>query len=171
MERTRKTTLKQAPRLPWRVGIVPEATFVEKVAGDLVDVIVLSSLPRGNSPANYQPTTTEMQALSDAEVYFTLQMPTEQANILPNVGSFNEDVKIVDLREAAGACVPTFEPGWGSASKRAEKDLLIRMYGFLQSAQPLWVQTIADELSEIDGENQETYQANAADYIAELEAL
>ncbi|MBE0601795.1 MAG: zinc ABC transporter substrate-binding protein, partial [Firmicutes bacterium] len=86
------------------VGIVPEATFVKAVAGDLANVVTM--IPSGYSPANYQPTAMEMQALSDAAVYFTLQMPTEQANILPKVRDFNPDIKIVDLQEAAAATYP-----------------------------------------------------------------
>ena len=36
------------------VTIVPEKTFVEAVCGDLAEVITL--VPPGNSPGNYEPT-------------------------------------------------------------------------------------------------------------------
>ena len=164
------------------VGIVPEAAFVRAVAGDLVSVVTL--VPPGYSPANYQPTATEMQALSDAEIYFTLQMPTEQANILPIVSDFNEDIKIVDLREAVAAVYPLRSTGGDEEEEHDEEehdedeDHEDHDHG---SVDPhLWlspkraivmVQTIADELSAIDEANSETYQANAADYVAQLEAL
>ena len=86
------------------VGIVPLASFVEQIAGDYVDVVTL--IPPGNSPANYQPSSKEMQALSDAVIYFTMQMPTEEANILPKIRDFNKDIVIVNLRDAVSAEFP-----------------------------------------------------------------
>lgn len=149
------------------VGIVPEAAFVEAVAGDLVDVVTL--VPPGSSPANYQPTTTEMQALSDAKIYFTLQMPTEKANILPKVGDFNESIEIIDLREAVSEVYPLLN-GDGEEIE-GESDSVDPHLWLSPKNAVVMVQTVADKLSEIDEANKETYQANAADYIDEINAL
>ena len=162
------------------VGIVPEATFVEKVAGDLVDVVTL--VPPGNSPANYQPTTTEMQALSDASVYFTLQMPTEEANILPKVSDFNEDIIIVNLREAVGEVYPMRHMAAHSHDEEGEAheedehehegEETVDPHLWLSPKRAMvMVQTIADELSAIDADHSETYRQNAAEYIASLEEM
>lgn len=150
------------------VGIVPEASFVEAVAGDLADVVTL--IPPGYSPANYQPTAQEMQALSDAEIYFTLQMPTEQANILPKIGDFNDSIKIIDLREAVAAVYPLLDTD-GEEILTDDRDSVDPHLWLSPKRAIVMVQTIADELSAIDESNAETYQANAADYIAQLEAL
>ena len=150
------------------VGIVPEATFVNAVGGDLVNVVTL--VPPGNSPANYQPTTTEMQALSDAKVYFTLQMPTEQANILPKVADFNQSIAIVDLREAVSEVYPLLN-GDGDEITSTEGESVDPHVWLSPKNAIVMVQTIADKLSEIDEGNKDTYQANAAAYISELEAL
>ena len=156
-----------AAQLTVAVGIVPQAAFVEAVAGNLVSVVTM--IPPGYSPANFSPTAAQMQALSDAQVYFTLQMPAEQANILPKVKDFNEDILIVDLRAAAAEEYPLL-----SADEHETQDSA-------SSTDPhLWlspkraivmVQTIADELSKIDSANEQTYQANAADYTAQLSEL
>ena len=159
------------------VGIVPEATFVSAVAGELADVVTM--IPSGYSPANYQPTAMEMQALSDADIYFTLQMPTEQANILPKVRDFNPDIKIVDLREATTAKYPllnsTEEDEHAADAESAADDhehTGVDPHLWLSPRRSIvMVQTIADELAAIDPDNAETYQANAAAYIARLEAL
>lgn len=163
-----EATAESADVLTVAVGIVPEETFVEKVAGDLVRVVTL--VPPGNSPANYQPTATEMQALSDAKVYFTLQMPTETANILPKVADFNEDIVIVDLREAAGEVYPLLNTDGGEIGTDETESVDPHVWLSPKRAMVM-VQTIADELSAIDADNSDTYQANAASYIAELEAL
>ncbi len=159
------------------VGIVPQAAFVEAVAGDLVSVVTM--IPPGYSPANFSPTAAQMQALSDAQVYFTLQMPAEQANILPKVKDFNEDILIVDLRAAAAEEYPLLSAeGHDHDEEHSEEHEDEHDHG---SVDPhLWlspkravvmVQTIADELSNIDRDNEERYQENAAEYIEQLEEL
>jgi zinc transport system substrate-binding protein len=150
------------------VGIVPEAAFVEAVAGELADIVIL--VPPGNSPANYQPTATEMQALSDAAVYFTLQMPTERANILPKVADFNEDILIVDLREAVIGVYPLLNTS-GEYIETTEDQSVDPHVWLSPKRASVMVQTIADELAALDEANADTYQANAAAYIAQLEAL
>jgi zinc transport system substrate-binding protein len=149
------------------VGIVPEAAFVKAVAGDLADVVTL--VPPGCSPANYQPKTEEMQALSDAKIYFSLQMPTEQANILPKVKDFNGGIEIIDLREAVSEVYPLLN-GDGEEIE-GESDSVDPHLWLSPKNAVVMVQAIADKLSEIDEAHKDAYQANAASYIAELNAL
>ena len=155
------------------VGIVPEAAFVQKVGGDLVDVVTM--VPPGNSPANYQPTAQQMQQLSDASIYFTLHMPTEDANILPKLADFNADLHIVDLRAAVADVYPMrildHDHDEGEADEHGEAGNVDPHIWLSPKRAVVMVQTIADELSAMDEANRDIYQANAAVYIAELEAL
>ncbi|MCI1930308.1 MAG: zinc ABC transporter substrate-binding protein [Clostridia bacterium] len=138
------------------VTIVPEETFVKAVCGDLDDVITM--VPPGNSPENYEPTPEQMEKFSKASLYFSIGVPTEEANILPNVG----DVKVVSLQGKVADVYPErkFESGerdphiWLSP-KRAE----------------VMVATIAQELGKIDEANKDTYEKNAEAYINKLEDL
>lgn len=159
---------RQTDKITVAVGIVPEATFLEKVSGDLVNIVTL--IPPGNSPANYQPTAAEMQALSDAAVYFAMQTPTEEANILPKVYDFNKNIIIVNLRDSVSKTYPLRTIDGHEYSDE-----------HVQSADPhIWlspkraaviVQTIAVELSRLDEQNSKTYMDNAQKYIAELNEL
>ena len=160
-------------RITVAVGIVPEATFVERVAGDHVNVVTL--IPPGNSPANYQPTATKMQELSDASIYFAMQTPTEEANIMPKVYDFNKDIIIVNLRDTVNKTYPyrTLE---GHVHDDNEN---IKVHEQWEDPH-IWlspkravviVKTIADELSRLDEQNSEVYMENANKYIAELEEL
>jgi zinc transport system substrate-binding protein len=136
------------------VSIVPEQTYVEAVCGDLAEVITM--VPPGNSPGNYEPTAEQMEAVSDASLYFTIGIPTETANILPDI----PDVEVISLGEAVAAVYPdrTFASGgrdphiWLSP-KRAE----------------VMVDTIAEAMIALDPDNEETYRENADAYIAELQ--
>jgi zinc transport system substrate-binding protein len=159
---------KTAPALTVAVGIVPEAAFVEAVAGDLVSVVTM--VPPGSSPANYQPTAAEMQALSNASIYFTLQMPTEKANILPKVTEFNESIQIVDLRAASATVYPLLSGDGEELDANATESVDPHLWLSPKRAMVM-VQTIADQLSAVDVANKDTYQANAASYIAQLTAL
>ena len=136
------------------VSIVPEKTFVEAVCGDLVDIVTL--VPSGSSPENYEPTAQEMEKFSNASLYFSIGVPTEEANILPNVG----DVKVISLQDEVAAVYEdrTFESG--------ERDPHIWLS---PKRVKVMVETIIREMSELDPENKNTYEKNAADYIAQLD--
>ncbi len=160
-------------KLTVAASVVPVAAFVEQVAGDRVNVLTV--IPPGNSPANYQPTTTEMQELSEADVYFVVQVPTEEANILTKIGDFNPDVKLVNLRDAVSAEYPLrYMNGHdhdADADEHGDEDAqTIDPHIWLSPKRvEVMVQVIADTLSELDNANADTYQANAAAYIEALE--
>ena len=138
------------------VTIVPEKTFVEAVCGDLAEVIAM--VPPGNSPENYEPTAEEMEKFSDASLYFSIGVPTEEANILPNVG----DIKVISLQDEVAAVYPerTFESG--------ERDPHIWLS---PKRVKVMIETIANEMSALDPEHEATYTENAEAYIKQLDEL
>lgn len=138
------------------VSIVPEETFVKKVCGDLVRVVVM--VPPGYSPENYEPSPMEMELFSGADLYFSIGVQTEQTSILPSLAP---QTRVVSLDKAAAEVYDELQVGSGRdphvwlSPKRAI----------------VMVKTIAREMSALDSENAESYEANAESYIAELEAL
>jgi len=138
------------------VTILPQEAFVKAVCGDLVDVVTI--VPPGNSPGNYEPTPKEMESFSKAVIYFTIGVPTEKANILPKSG----DKKTVDLPAEVVKIYPDREFSAGNrdphiwlSPKRAK----------------IMVETIAREMSSLDNDNATTYQTNAKNYIEKLDQL
>lgn len=79
------------------VSVVPEATFIKAIAGNLVNIVTM--IPPGKSPTNYSPSPQELKKFSDAAIYFTIGVPTEKANILPKSCNINKNVKIVSLAD------------------------------------------------------------------------
>ena len=138
------------------VSIVPEATFAQAVCGELAEVITM--IPPGSSPESYEPTPVEMEKFSKSNLYFTIGVPTEEANILPNAGN----VPIVKLQEKVSEVYPdrTFESG--------ERDPHIWLS---PKRAKVMVQAIADEMIKIDAKNKDTYQKNADNYISQLDDL
>jgi zinc transport system substrate-binding protein len=147
-------------RLTVGVSIVPQASLVKAVGGNLVEVVTM--VPPGNSPGNYAPTPREIQTLSNANLYFTIGIPTEQANILPKAKEINQTMKIVNLPEAVEKIyTPRYlvpgkrDPHLWLSPKRAK----------------VMVKVIAEELETADPKNQATYMKNAAAYLKKLDQL
>jgi zinc transport system substrate-binding protein len=59
------------------VSIPPQKFFVDKIAGGLVDVLVM--IPPGASPHSYEPKPAQMAALSSARAYFAIGVEFEKA--------------------------------------------------------------------------------------------
>ena len=99
-----------------------------------------------------------MEKFSKALVYFSIGVPTEEANILPSTG----DIKVVSLQDEVAAVYPdrTFESG--------ERDPHIWLS---PKRAKVMVEVIAREMGELDAVNREVYNENAAAYIEQLDAL
>ncbi|UOQ44312.1 zinc ABC transporter substrate-binding protein [Halobacillus salinarum] len=140
------------------VSVVPEATFVKKVAEDKVNVVTM--IPPGNSPENYEPTSELMNEFSEADAYFSIGVPTEEANILSQK-DLNKDMEVVNLADAAAEKYeerqfPSGErdPHVWMSPKRVE----------------VMVDKITEELVKLDPDNEDFYKENASSYKEKLEA-
>lgn len=64
-----------AEKINVTVSILPQKYFVEKIAGDKINVNVM--VKPGFSPATYEPKTSQMKKLSSSAVYFGIDVPFE----------------------------------------------------------------------------------------------
>jgi len=139
------------------VSIVPEAAFVKAVAGDLVEIATM--IPPGNSPGNYAPTPKEIQKLSKAVLYFTISVPTEEANILPKAKELNQKMKVINL---AAAVEKIHQPRYFAPGKRDPHLWLSPKRAVTMT------EIIAKELADVDPKHQATYNKNAQIFINKL---
>ena len=142
------------------VSIIPQASFVEAVGGDLVQVLTM--IPPGASPENYAPSPKVMEQLSETDIYFTIGVPAEKDGILPRLTQVNPNMKVVDLPQLVDKIYPPREiaPGELDPHRWLSPKRAIVM-----------VEAIAEELSTIDPEHSEIYKNNAQRYQAQLEQL
>ena len=142
------------------VSILPQQTWVEKLGGVHVEVITM--IPPGYSPETYSPGPQLLKEFSDAQLYFTIGVPSETTAILPHALELNPQLRIVDLAAAAEAHYPPLElePG--------EKDPHVWMSP--RRVIPM-VELMADQLSALEPAYAATIQENAAAYIVELQTL
>lgn len=145
-------------RIDVGVTIVPQKTFVEAVGKEHVNVTIL--VPPGMSPATYEPTPQEMVELDKADLYFAIGVPTESTNILPQIDT--DETNLVMLHEIVSESYPDreFAPGSRDPHIWLSVKRVIRM-----------VETIRDELINLDPDHETDYQTNASAYIAELTEL
>lgn len=78
------------------VSLLPMQTFIERIGGAEVRAVVL--VPPGKSPATYEPTPRQMQALATAPLYFRIGVPFEKA-WLPRLQQAMPGMRTVDLRD------------------------------------------------------------------------
>jgi len=85
------------------ISIVPQETFIKAITGDAYEVVTL--IPPGSSPATHQPSIKTLQKLSDAELYFSVGVPTEKSNITPMLKEYDH-LKIISLAEKVDEIYP-----------------------------------------------------------------
>ena len=75
------------------VSIPPQSYFVQAIAKERVEVVVL--LPPGASPATYSLKPSQLKAIKDAKIYLTIGVPFEKAALL-RIQSANPNLHIID---------------------------------------------------------------------------
>lgn len=141
-------------RLTVAVSIPPQTQFAEKVCGERADILTV--IPGGYSPETYEPAPRDIVKLSNADIYFTIGVPAEESNIIPEAGS----IKTVNLASAIAEEYPELmingerDPHVWLSPKR-----VIEMVGVM-----------AEEMGELDPEGRDIYFSNAAAYIDEINA-
>jgi zinc transport system substrate-binding protein len=146
------------------VTILPQAEFVENIGGDKVDITVM--VPPGASPHTYEPTPSQMAALSRAKLYAKVGSGVEfELTWMDKLISQNKDMLVVDcskgieLRQMAAG--DEDEPAGGMDP---------HIWMSPQNAQ-IMVRNIADGLIQIDPDNSAYYEQNRDAYLQKLAQL
>ncbi len=137
------------------VSIPPQAEQARAVCGDLADLKTL--IPSGYSPETYEPAPRDIAELTQADIYFTIGVPAEEANVLPRA----EGIKISHLEEAAAREYPDLTIG-------SERDPHIWLSPKRMAAMTA---EMAEQMASLDPENADYYRDNANAYISRLTEL
>ncbi len=148
------------------VSVAPYKFFVEKIAGDTVDVIVL--VPASASPHSYEPPPKLMMSASKASIWFKIGESFEEKAIQA-LRSYNKNLTLVDLRQGLSLLpAPHHHHEDGSHCCHGGEDLHIWLS--LRMAQTE-AKTIADALIKKLPANKELYEQNLAKFLVELRDL
>lgn len=151
----------KADRISVSVSIPPQAYFVARVAGDLVETNIL--VGAGDDPHSYEPTPRQMQSISNSQVYFTVGVEFEDA-WLPRFASANPGMLIVDT----SAGIQHIPANDAHDTEGEGEDPHIWLSPKLVKVQ---AQIIADTLIALDPDNQLTYQAGLDSFIGDIDRL
>jgi len=152
------------------VTILPQAEFVDSVGGDRVNITVM--VPPGASPHTYEPTPSQMAALSRARMYAKVGSGVEfELAWMDKLIAQNKDMLVVDcskgvrLQEMAAAY--EHEPEVGDTEHGA---LDPHIWMSPRNAQ-IMVSNIADGLIQVDPDNRAYYEQNRDAYLHKLAQL
>nr|WP_321496503.1 zinc ABC transporter substrate-binding protein [uncultured Methanolobus sp.] len=157
------------------ISILPQQEFVEKIAGDSVEVVVM--VPPGADPHSYEPTPSQLTALSKAKMYAMVGSGiTVEENMMGKLADLNPDMLIVDCSEG----ITLLEMEAHEHEGEEEADGAEEEHDNAGTDPHIWtspdnvevmVENIYQGLVEIDPDNQEIYLANKNAYLAELNTL
>lgn len=160
--------LPASNKLEVTVSILPQKYFVERIGGDLVNVNVM--VGPGEEPHTFEPQPSQMQALSNSQIYFTIGVEFENA-WLTKFKDANPNLQFVD-------CSAGIEKIAISGDEHAAADGETDTHGELDPH--IWLspangkiiaQTIATALSDIDSENSAVYQNNLEAFLQDIDNL
>ena len=147
---------QQTSKMQVSVSIPPQAYFVERIAGELVEVNIL--VGAGDDPHSYEPTPRQMQAIAKSQAYFANGVEFEDA-WLGKFAAANPQMQIVDT--ASGIDFLDEENGHGKDPHTWLSPSLVK----LQAG------TIADTLIRLDPDNKGTYLEGRDSFIKDIELL
>ncbi len=147
------------------VSILPQKTFVEKIAKDKVDVTTMVEV--GSSPHAYEPKASQMVALSKADVYFSIGVEFENV-WLEKFKSQNAKLTFVNLSDSlpklemhkeehaqhAGHAHGSSDPHTWTSPKNVA----------------IMAQTIYKTLAALDANNEAFYKTNLEAFLQEIQA-
>jgi len=133
-------------------SILPQADFIEHIGGDKVEVIVM--IPPGANPATYEPTASQLKAVSSAGMYAKVGSGLLFEEVwLDRIISANPDMIVVDTSK--GVTLMEMDPHIWLSPANAK----------------IMVQNICEGLIRIDQANETYYEQNKEQYIHDLEVL
>jgi zinc transport system substrate-binding protein len=160
--------LPASDKLDVTVSILPQKYFVERIGGDLVNVNVM--VAPGEEPHTFEPQPSQMQALSNSQIYFTIGVEFENA-WLNKFKDANPNLQFVD-------CSAGIEKIAVSGDEHAAAESETDAHGDLDPH--IWLspangkiiaQTIATALSDMDHEHSAVYQKNLDAFLQDIDTL
>jgi len=141
------------------VSILPQQTFLQAIGGDKVNITLM--VKPGNSPHTYEPKPSQMKAISNADIYFSIGVEFENAwlkrfqnqNASMSIVDITKNIKKMYIKENTHDKHETKDPHvW--TSPRNVKVIAKNIY---------------DELIKIDIKNKKYYKANLDKFLIQID--
>jgi len=160
------------------VSILPQKYFIERIGGDFVQVNVM--VGPGDSPHSYEPKPSQMTALSDSEVYFSIGVEFEHA-WMDRISSANPEMLIVDLSQGLDLLPAIAHDHDEEDLDHDEEEADHEESEHGEEIDPhIWTspangaamaQMIADSLIALDPNHADAYRLNLEEFLADITQL
>lgn len=147
------------------VSILPEKTFVEKIAKEKISVKVM--VEPGSSPHSYEPKASQMIAISKAELYFSIGVEFEKA-WLERFKSQNPSLKFINLSANIRKIEMSEHHHHEEEEHHHEESTLDPHTWTSPTNVALMAETIYSALVELDPANKEYYKSNFNEFMKEI---
>ena len=160
------------------VSILPQAFFVERIAGQRVRVEVM--VKPGQDPHTFEPTPKQMARLAEADVFFRIGVEFENT-LMPRIESTMKGLTVVDCRE--GIRLRQMDAHEHDAEEQEAEEYAGEGHlgGEQEGTDPhVWLSvrnairiaaTIHEALVRLDPEGRDIYDRGYGQLVEELEAL
>jgi zinc transport system substrate-binding protein len=147
------------------VSILPQKTFVEKIAGDDFEINVL--IPRGSSPASYSLLPSQLRKVANSAIWFRIGYIGFEYSWTERIASANENMKVVNLSDGLDLIAEEVEQhGDHVHMNGVDPHTWLSPVLVKQMARK-----IADELSVLRPEASEKYKSNYLKFAKEIDEL
>jgi zinc transport system substrate-binding protein len=147
------------------VSILPQKTFVEKIAGN--DFVVNVLIPPGTSPAAYSLLPSQMEEISKSAIWFRIGYIGFEHSWKDKIAQTNPKMKVVDLTEGLDLI----------AKEKVQQGNRVQLIGVDPHIwlSPVLVKEMAkrilDELSELNPKQSIKYKTNYLEFVKEIDLL
>ncbi len=153
------------------VSILPQKYFVEKIAKDKVKINVM--VQPGFSPATYEPKTSQMKALMNSDIYFSIGVPFEES-WLGKFRNINKNMLLVDTSKGIKKNKMLghhHHDEAGHEEHHHEEESLDPHIWLDPILVKIQAKNILDALIKVDGANRKFYYDNYKSFLVELDKL
>lgn len=160
-----KKTQNEEPGKFITVSILPQKTFVEKIAGD--DFVVNVLIPPGTSPAAYTLLPSQLEEISKSAIWFRIGYIGFEQSWHDKIAQANSKMKVVDLSEGLDLIAQVKEQH-GDHFHLSGVDPHIWLSPVLVKEM---AKRILDEVSMLNPEQSAKYKTNYLEFVTEIDQL
>jgi zinc transport system substrate-binding protein len=143
------------------VSILPQKYWVERIAGDHFDILVM--VPPGADSHTYEPTPQDIQKLTGSVAYFRIGYIDFEQTWMNRFEAINPDMEVVNIPEDLELIE---EKGHKAGHQGTDPHVWLSVHTVSKI-----LQHMADEFVRLDPARKEYYEANLRSFIAELDTL
>ncbi|MCK9152471.1 metal ABC transporter solute-binding protein, Zn/Mn family [Methanobacterium alcaliphilum] len=149
-------------------SIMPQKEFIEKIAGDKINVVIM--VPSGADPHTYEPESSKLRQVSQADVYLEVGSGIEFELIwMDKLKSMNPEMVVVNSSKGINL-IKMEDSGSNSAESHLESESDPHVWTSPKNAM-MMVENTYEALAKADPANQNYYYQNKENYLNKLGEL